>query len=183
MSLSVIDTDAFQRMEEVAELHLQSKTPGQIARKLGIKTVEAKQAIALYEEVLRNDADAKDAARDQLNLMVQRYDRLISEANDNLDNLKLRIFDEKVSAQIIATIKVIGDLDKARVTTMQTAGLLENSDLGDELAEREEREAMILEILRNDLCPACQHRTKDKVTRLTGEVQGVEVVDSDVTVE
>lgn len=179
LSLSVIESDAFKRMEEVAELHLQSKSPYQIARQLGIKVIEAKAAIEQYEDILRNDADAKDAARDHLNLMVARYDRLISDANDNLVNLKAMIFDEKVSAQINTTIKTIGDLDAKRVDLLQKAGLLDAHDLGDELVEREEREAMLLGILRNDLCDHCKIVVRDKITQMTGTVQGT-VVEGEV---
>lgn len=177
MSLpAIIDTDAFARIEGVADLYSQGVTsPYTIARRLGIKVVEARQSIEQWHEIIREDADSRDAARDALNVMLQRYDKLLTEANDNLSNLKSMEFDEKVSAQINTTIKVIGDLDKTRVDLLQKAGLLENSDLGDELAEREEREAVIISILQNDLCEDCKYVVKNKLTQITGVVQGTVV--------
>lgn len=176
LSLSIIESDAFERIEEVAKLHLQSKSPYTIARTLGIKVVEAKAAIAQYEEILRNDADARDLARDHLNTMVARYETLIADANDNLQDLRELDYDEKVGGVINSTIKLIGDLDARRLDALQKAGLLDNNDLADDLAEREEREGIILDMLRNDLCADCQHAIRDKITRLTGIVQG-QVVD------
>lgn len=174
--LAIIDSDAFKFMEDVAKLHLRNRTPYQIAREMGCKVVEAKAAIAQWEMVVRNDMDAKDAAKDHLNAMVKRYELLMREAQDNLDNLKDMAFDEKVSAQINATLKSIADFDAKRVDLLQKAGLLDAHDLGDELAEREDREAKILNILRNDLCDNCKHHVRDKLSALSGVVEG-EVVE------
>ena len=153
----VIDTDAFARIEEVAKLHLQNKTPYQIGKELGIKTIEAKQAIAQWQEIVQNDMNSRDAARDYLNDMVHRYEELMREARDNLANLKSMSFDEKISAQINTTLKLIGELDAKRVEFLQKAGLLDASDLGDELAEREEREALIIDVMKNTLCENCKN--------------------------
>lgn len=173
---AVIDMDGFDRLEEVADLVMSGKSEYQVARALGIKVVEARSYMAQFQEIINNDVEARDAARDHLNKMVARYERLIERLYENLDDLNTMDYDEKVSAQINATLKNIADFDKTRVDLLQKAGLLDASDLGDELAEREEREALILDILKNDLCPQCQSAIRDKLTRLTGVVQG-EVVD------
>lgn len=172
MSLSIVESDAFKRVEEVAELHLQSKTPYQIARKLGIKVVEVKESIAQWQEIVRNDMDARDAARDYLNDMVHRYDKLIARANDNLEDLRSLEYDEKISAQINATIKTIGELDAKRVDFLQKAGMFAAGELGDEMARLEDERDQILHILRNELCPECQARIRDSLSRLTGQVEG-----------
>lgn len=128
------------------------------------------------QEIVRDDLEARDAAKDHLNDMVARYQYLMDEAQKNLDDLKALAFDEKVSAQINATLKNIADWDAKRVDYLQKAGLYDQGGLGDELAEREEREQQILQILRNDLCPDCARVVRDKLTRLTGKVEG-EVID------
>lgn len=178
MSLSVIESDAFKRMEEVAHLYVQGVTsPYTIARRLNIKVVEAKAAIEQWQGVLRADQDSKDAARDALNVMLERYDILLTEANQNLKDLKALVFDEKVSAQINTTIKTIADLDKVRVDLLQKAGLLDAHDLGDELAEREQREELLINILRNDLCPECRNVVARKLQEVTNTVEAVVVHD------
>ena len=170
--LSIIDADAFEQIKKVADLYVQGTTsPYTIARRLNIKVVEAKQALEQWHEVLRNDSESKDLAREHLNVMVQRYDTLIAEANENLNNLKMLAYDEKVSAQINTTIKVIGELDKVRVDLLQKAGLLDAHDLGDELAEREEREATLIDILRNHLCDSCKQEVAYRLGQVTGQVE------------
>jgi len=177
LSLSIIESDAFERIKEVSDLYVDGVTsPYTIARRLGIKVVEARAAIETWHEIISQDAESKDLARDALHVMLQRYDKLLEEANGNLADLKDLDFDEKVGNSINSTIKLIGDLDSKRVDLLQRAGLLDNNDLADELADREEREQLIIGMLRNDLCPACQDIIRDKITRLTGVVQG-DVVD------
>jgi hypothetical protein len=122
--------------------------------------------------IIRDDMDARDAAKDHLNDMVQRYQMLMDEAQQNLEELKGLNYDEKVSAQINATLKNIADFDAKRVDYLQKAGLFDTGSLGDELAEREEREQQILQILRSDLCPTCTAVVRDKLTKLTGVVEG-----------
>jgi hypothetical protein len=171
--LAIIDSNAFEKIMEVANLYADGVTsPYTIARRLNIKVVEAKAAIEQWHEMIRTDIDSSDVAKDALNVMLQRYDKLLEEANKNLKDLQGLAFDEKVSAQINATLKNIADFDAKRVDLLQKAGLLDAHELGDELAEREEREAMIIGILQHDLCDDCKEVVRDKLTRLTGQVQG-----------
>lgn len=180
MSLSIIESDAFEHIKKVSDLYVEGVTsPFTIARRLNMKVVEVRSALEAWHEIIQNDADSKDMARDALHVMLERYDKLLVEANENLQNLKDLEYSVNTSAQINATLKNIADFDAKRVSLLREAGLLDAGELGDELAEREQREHQILEILKNDLCPECQLSVRDKLTRLTGEVQG-NVVDGEV---
>lgn len=173
MTLSVIESDAFHQMEEIWNLHLKENlSEYAIARKLGIKVIEARNAIQQFQEIIRNDMDATDAARDHLNAMVKRYEYLMAEATKNLTDLKALAFDERVSAQINATLKNIADFDAKRVDALQKAGLLDAADVGDEVARMEERHEMIIGILKNDLCEDCRLKVRDKMSILTGQTHG-----------
>lgn len=174
-SLSVVDTEPFKEMEEVAKHMLKGNSEFTTARRTGMKVVEVRALWAQYKERINADSLATDAARDHLNLMVKQYDDLIARANENLEELGELVYDEKISAQINATIKIIGDLQAKRVDTLQRAGLLDAHDLGDELAEREEREAQLLHILRNDLCEHCKVVVRDRLTALNDVVEGTVV--------
>lgn len=176
--LAIIDSDAFEKIKKVADLYVDGITsPHTIARRLNIKVVEARQAIDQWHEVLRHDQESRDSARDALNVMVQRYDALLTEANDNLKNLKTLVYDADIASKINATLKLIGELDAKRVDLLQKAGLLDAHDLGDELAEREEREAVLINILRNHLCENCKVEVAHQLGKVTGQVESVRVDD------
>lgn len=176
--LAIVDSAAFEKIKEVADLYVDGVTsPYTIARRLNIKVVEARSAIEHWHEIIREDTESRDAAKDALHVMLQRYDNLLTEANDNLKNLKAMAFDEKVSAQINATLKNIGDLDAKRVDLLQKAGLLDANDLGDELAEREEREQILIDILRNHLCDECRVTVARRLQEVTNTVEATAVYD------
>lgn len=172
---AVIDSEAGQTILDVAELASKGWKPMAISKELGIPFGAVKKAIGQWEEILRNDLESRDAARDYLNRMVSSYDDLLKKAHENLDELRALSFDEKVSAQINATLKNIADFEAKRVDALQKAGLLDAHELGDELAEREERERKLIEILRNDLCDECRMVVATKLKALTQQVEVVQV--------
>lgn len=176
---AIIDTEAFQTLEKVADLMMQGKSEYQIGRALSMKAVEARVYMQQWQQLINDDMASKDAARDHLNRMVVRYEGLIEQASENLDNLKAMVFDEKVSAQINATLKNIADFDAKRVDALQRAGLLDAHDLGDELAEREQREELLLGILRNDLCDDCRMVVARKLQEVTNVVEATVVYNDD----
>ena len=172
---SVIDSEAGRQILDVAELAAKGYKPMAISKQLSIPFAAVKKAIEQWEEILRNDIESRDAARDYLNRMVDSYDDLLKKSHDNLDQLNTLDFDEKISAQINATLKNIAEFQAKRVDALQKAGLLDAHELGDELAEREQREAQLIEILRNDLCSDCQMVVATKLQALTNEVEVVQV--------
>lgn len=189
MTLTVYDTDAFQNMEEIIKRHLKGHSDLKIARDLNIKMVEVGKNVSMWRELIQKDMESRDSARDHLNEMVHRYESLIKTLNDNLETLKA-INDkgeederfknskfEAISGQINTTVRNIADLDAKRVDLLQKAGLLDNADLGDELAEREAREEALINILRNDLCPDCRMVVARKLQTITNQVEAVVVYD------
>lgn len=178
--LSVYDGDAFKQMEEVAKHMLKGHSEFKTARDLGIKVVEVKALWVSYKERLDQDLYARDAARDHLNLMIVQYDELITALHDNYKDLESMAFDEKVSAQRNTTARNIADMQAKRVDLLQKAGLLDQGDLGDELAEREKQEQYLIDILRNDLCPECQSVVAVKLQKITGQVEATQVFDESI---
>lgn len=174
---AVIDSEAGQVILDVAELAAKGWKPMAISKELGLPFAAVKKATAQWEEILRNDLESRDAARDYLNRMVSSYDDLLRKSYENLDNLRGMDFDEKVSAQINATLKNIADFEAKRVDALQKAGLLDAHELGDELAEREERETQLINILRNDLCSDCQQVVAVRLQALTQQAEIVQVFD------
>ena len=171
--LQIVDSDAFENIKRVGDLYAEGTTsPFTIARRLHMTVVEVRGYIETWHEIIRSDAESKDLARDALHTMLERYDRLIARAHENLKDLGDLDYDEKVSAQINATMKNVADWDAKRVDLLQKAGLLDAGELGDELAEREARETILINILRNDLCDDCKVTVRDKIAVLTGQVEG-----------
>lgn len=175
--LALVDGDAFARIDEIAKYKMQGMTDAAVAKKMGLKRVQVLEGYNQWKDMLLADGMARDFARDHLNIMVKHYDRIISKSYQILDDLDDRIFDEKVAAQKNATLKNIADYEARRVDALQKAGLLDAQDMGDALAEREEREAMIIDILKNYLCDDCKKVVAHQLGQLTNKVEATVVYD------
>ncbi len=168
MALELFESDRFQQMEKVADLTLKGHTATAIAKTLNIPRKEVMTLQEDYRTALANDHEARDMARDYLNLMVKHYDNLINSFYQLIDDIDSLAFNDRVAAQKNAALKAIADLDAKRVDALQKAGLLDSAELGDEIAKWEEEKESMLSILM-DLCAVCQPKVADRMRRLRGE--------------
>lgn len=173
MTISLYETDGFEQMEKVWHLNAQGKSELAIARQLGIKRTEVVSHLTQYRHMLANDRLAQDVARDYLNQMVDHYNMLIDKSYNLLNDLNDMPLTHQLGSVINATIKTIADLDAKRVDLLQKAGLLEGAELGDELAESERKQEIILDILRNDLCEKCQGVVARRLSEISGQAEVV----------
>jgi hypothetical protein len=180
MSIIPEESARFSMMEQVAERTMKGLSATAISKELDIPR---KQVLTLQEDyrtALANDQDARDMARDYLHQMAKHYDKLIEKFYDLIDDIDLLSFNHQVAAQKNAALKAIAELDAKRLDSYQKAGLLDSAELGDELAEMEEKQQILIDILRSDLCPDCQKRISYKLSQVTGQA---ETIDEPVVVQ
>jgi hypothetical protein len=180
MSIVSVESARFEAMEKVAELTMHGNSATAISKTLNIPRKEVMTLQEDYRTALSNDSEARDMARDYLNQMVKHYDSLIKKFYALVDDIDGLDFNHQVAAQKNATLRSIAELEAKRLDALQKAGLLDSAELGDELAEMEEKQAIIIDILQNDLCPVCRHATSQKLVRLTGKVNPVAEYDVEV---
>jgi hypothetical protein len=183
MSLVPTESVRFETMEKVVDLDLEGLNPTQISKRVGIQRKEVIKLLDEYRIALSSDQEARDLARDYLNKMVAHYNKLIKAFYDLISELEGLGFSHQVAGQKNAALKAIADLEAKRLDALQKAGLLDSAELGDELAEMEEKQQILVDILRTDLCPDCRMRIAHKLTKVTGKVEPmaeyeVEVVDA-----
>jgi hypothetical protein len=177
MSIVSVESARFEQMEKVAELTMHGSSATAIAKALNIPR---KEVILLQEDwrtALSNDVEARDMARDLLNQMGKHYDILIKKFYDLVDDIDMLSFNHQVAGQKNATLRSIAELEAKRLDAYQKAGLLDSAELGDELAEAEEKQNIIIDILTNDLCAICKPNIAYKLSKLTGKVEPLEYVE------
>lgn len=166
--------DRYDQINEVATLfHKGTTNPTAIARELGIKRAEALDLIEEWKDIARNNSDIREQAALALQGALQHYDMLIAEAWKTLEDADSGEFkDLKVKATLI---KILGDLDGKRIDMLQKAGLYDDASLGDELAEMEEKQAILIGILREVTadCPNCKFEVARRLTKVTGKVEDI----------
>ncbi len=175
MSIMPVDMAHFEIIEKVAAMKNMSKTDTAVAKQLGLTRVQVKQYYQDYKTALANDSGAHERAMDLLNVMIEQYDMLIDDSYSLLTKIRAENFDDKYANQEAKVLALIGEFIAKRLKAVQDAGLLENSELGDEYADMEEKANILMSILRNDLCADCRIKVKDKFAVATNQVEAVVV--------
>lgn len=174
MSVVSVESNRFENMERVAEMTMQGLSATAISKQTGIARKEVILLQEDYRVALSNDSEARDMARDHLNMMVKHFDGLIKRFYDLVDEIDTLDFGHQVAAQKNAALKAIGELEAKRVDALQKAGLLESAELGDELAEAEEKRDILVNIIKEEVCPACRIKIGQSIARVSGQVDTVE---------
>jgi hypothetical protein len=125
--------------------YLKGTDPTKISKELSIPRT---QVVALINEwkVMASANDAIRArAKEALAAMDAHYGKLITKSYEVIDEASMT---NNLSAKT-AAIKLVMDIEKARIDMLQKAGLLENKELAEEMVEIEKRQEVLVGILRD----------------------------------
>lgn len=180
-NLIPIDSERMDAMERVTDLKLKGYTDTQIAKQLDMKRKVVIELIEDWKYGLQHDQEAHERAHDALMSMDKHYDLLLKKYWEYIEELENEIDMNGVSASLVSqkmtALKGIADTEAKRLDALQKAGLLEGKDLADELAAAEEKQALLIDILRNDLCKQCRATVAEKLQKVTNKVEVVQIVD------
>lgn len=180
-NLIPVDSEWMDQMEKVTTLTMQGHAPGTIAKQLGIKRAVVLEIIDHWKFGLANDEDAKDRAREALRQMDKHFDLLIQKYWDTFNQVEQEITTSNVTAPMVAqkltALKGVSEIETKRLDALQKAGLLDNESIADEVAEVERKQAILMDILRNDLCEKCRPEVKRRLQQVTQQVEVIQVVD------
>lgn len=166
--------DRYTEMNKVVELHLKGENPTAIARQLSMQRKDVMSYLNEFKEIARNDDGLRDRSREIVhefdqhqNLVVKRMWETVEQADMGND------FKTKG-----AILKNIADIEARRVDTLQKAGLLSDAGLADEMAEMEEKQEMLISILREvtSQCDHCKYEVAKRLAKITGQAQPIVVV-------
>ena len=121
------------QVNKVVEHYLKGNDPTKISKDLGMPRT---RVVALINEwkVMASANDAIRArAKEALAAMDAHYGKLITKAYEVIDEASLN---NNLGAKTQG-IKLVVDIEKARIEMLQKAGLLENKELAEEMVEIE----------------------------------------------
>lgn len=175
MSKEIELLDRYEQMNAVAERYIKGEKIAQIVRATGLKRAEVLNYVDEYREIARNDDETKSRAREALHSADQHFSMLIETSWNIIDTES----DNKVRN---VAIKNVADFEKARVDMLQKAGLYDDAALGDEIAEMEEKQQMLIAILKEVTadCDKCKFEVARRLSKVTGKAEPVvvsEVID------
>ena len=173
--IAIRETAYYQNMDAVARLHMQGKNPTVIARELDIPRKDVLVLVNDWKSTIAAQHASTDRALDALNQMDEHYAHLITESYEALQQIEEDLGQSGFTAtkiqQKLAAIKTIADLESKRLDALQRAGILDAQDMGDQMAKIEEHQAILIDILKNNLCSVCKPEVMHRLGKITGRVE------------
>lgn len=167
-------------LEQVGDLHLKSYKPGEIARKLGISTQQAKhyvnQYISLVQNKVQNDPDFMDRVADNTIEALERLDKIVVEAWETYETAK----DNEMVNQQINLLKVAAQLEQQRANLLQLMGAKMDGGMMAKMQRAEKVNSIVSHIIKDSVsqCERCKLEIMPRLAeafRLMNEAE--EVVD------
>jgi hypothetical protein len=142
------ETELVQHLDEVNKVvteYLKGQDPTKISKELDMPRT---RVVALINEwkVMASANDAIRArAKEALAAADTHYSKLISKSYEVIDEASMT---NNLGAKTQA-IKLVMDIESKRIDMLQKAGLLENKELADEMIEIENRQMVLMSILKD----------------------------------
>jgi NADH:ubiquinone oxidoreductase subunit E len=158
-------------VNKVVEEYLKGNDPTKISKELDIPRTRVVSLINEWKVMASANDAIRARAKEALASMDAHYGKLITKAYEVIDEASLG---NNLSAKTQG-IKLVVDIEKARIEMLQKAGLLENKELAEEMVEIEKRQEILMEILKDI---ASEHpEIRDKIMkRLSDAARQNEVI-------
>ncbi|AXH49229.1 hypothetical protein HWB76_gp173 [Streptomyces phage Blueeyedbeauty] len=166
--------DRYEQINAVAQMYIKGTTnPTTIAKELGIKRAEALDLIEEWRDIAKSNDDIREQASEALQAGIQHYSMIIERFWETVEQADTGN-DYKTKN---AVLKNIADVEAKKIDMLQKAGLYDDASLGDELAEMEEKQAILVAILKEvtSNCDHCKFEVARRLAKVTGKTEPVTI--------
>jgi hypothetical protein len=164
VSFEELTVDHLDEVNKVVEKYLAGNEPTQISKELAMPRQKVVAYINEWRAMAADNAAIRARAKEALVGADTHYTKLIQKAYEVID-------DATTTANLgakTAGIKLVMDLESKRIDMLQKAGLLENKELAEEMIAIENRQEILVGILKDI---AAEHpEVRDKIMRRLSEV-------------
>lgn len=142
------EEDLIKHLDQVNTVvgeYLKGNDPTKISKELAMPRTRVVELINEWKVMASANDAIRARAKDALAGMDAHYSKLISKAYEVIDEATLS---NNLGAKTQG-IKLVVDIEKARIEMLQKAGLLENKELAEEMIQIEKRQEILMGILRD----------------------------------
>lgn len=142
------EQDLVNHLDEVNKVvgeYLKGSEPTKISKELAIPRQKVVAYLNEWKAMAADNAAIRARAKEALVVADTHYSKLIEKAYEVIDEATM-------TANLTAksgAIKLVMDLESRRIDMLQKAGLLENKELAEEMLEIEERQQVLIGILKD----------------------------------
>ena len=168
------EQDLINHLDEVNKVvgeYLKGSDPTKISKELALPRQKVVAYLNEWKAMAADNAAIRARAKEALVVADTHYSKLIEKAYEVID-------EATTTANLAAksgAIKLVMDLESRRIDMLQKAGLLENKELAEEMLEIENRQEILIGILKDI---AAEHpEIRDKImSRLSNATRPGETV-------
>jgi len=165
-------------VNRVVEKYLQGNEPTQISKELAMPRTKVVSLIEEWRVMAADNAAIRARAKEALVGADAHYNKLIQKAYEVIE-------DATTTANLSAkngAIKLVMDIEKTRIDMLQKAGLLENQELAEEMIEIEEKQSILVGILRDVASeyPEIRDKIMFRLSQVAKKGEVITVVHNDV---
>jgi hypothetical protein len=172
MSKDIELAERWEKINKVVEEYLKGNTPTQIAKSTGYTRNQVQEYISEWQQVIWSDRQIQERAKSAIMSADQHFNMLIQSAWETLDQAdQVGNLGAKTTS-----IKIISDIESKRIDILQKAGLLNNNELAMQIAEAEERQEVLIKILRevSSKCDNCKVEVAKRLSQASGQAEVIE---------
>jgi hypothetical protein len=133
------------KVNKVVEEYLKGSEPTQISKELDMPRQKVVTYINEWKQMASDNAAIRARAKEALVGADTHYNKLINKAYEVIDDATTTA---NLSAKT-AAIKLVLDIEARRIDMLQKAGLLENKELAEEMLEIENKQEILVGILKD----------------------------------
>lgn len=174
MSNEIELLDRYEQINKVAQMYIKGTTnPTTISKELGIKRAEAISLIEEWRDIAKNNDDIRSQASLALQEGIQHYSMIIQRLWETVEQAE-KADDYKTKNSVL---KNLADVDAKKIDMLQKAGLYDDASVGDELAEMEEKQAILISILKDvtSNCDHCKYEVARRLSKVTNKTEPVNI--------
>jgi hypothetical protein len=162
-----------EEVNTVASEYIKGNDASAISKTLNIPRNRVLSLLNEWRSMVANNEAVRVRAREALAGADQHYNHLIKQAYEVIDDANTTA---NLSAKTTA-IKLILDIEGKRIDMLQKAGLLENKELADQLLEQEQKQEVLVGILRevSGDCPRCRNEVARRLAQVSGQEEVITV--------
>lgn len=163
----------YDEQQEVVLLYVKGHTVPEIMRLTGMKRLSVEEHLKDFRDYAAQDKVIRTRAKDIVLSVDTHYSDIIKALYRNIEAAEFK--DDPKAA--MAGLKMVADAEAKRVELLAKAGLLADNTIGDQIAEMERKQSILVEILReiSRKHPDIGREIQGRLSDVTGKTEGVVV--------
>ena len=163
----------YDEQQEIVLLYVKGHTVPEIVRLTGMKRALVENHLQDFRDYAAQDRAIRTRAKDIVLSVDTHYSDIIKALYRNIEAAEFK--DDPKAA--MAGLKMVADAEAKRVDLLSKAGMLADNTIGDQIAEMERKQAILVEILReiSRKHPNIGKEIQGRLSEVTGKTEGVVV--------